>query len=124
VTAAARRRKRRSVTDVCVAPLDAWRRAGVCVSRACCPRVLTRPALVTEGVDRGPRSGPRPDHQSGAVIYQGRLSGLAVAPRAALRPGQSTAYAVAVAWPDTPADDNPYQGAGLSFTLKIAATQA
>lgn len=63
------------------------------------------------------------DASPGPSIYRGRLSTLAAEPAAPLAPGESKAYVVSLTWPDTPADDNPYQGAALSFDLDISATQ-
>ncbi len=63
------------------------------------------------------------DGNTGPSIYRGRLSGMAAEPAAPLGPGESRTYVVSVTWPDTPADDNPYQNAALSFELNVSATQ-
>lgn len=63
------------------------------------------------------------DPASNVVLYQGALSALDVASRTVVEPGEAAILVVAVSWPDTPTDDNPYQGARLSFALQVSAIQ-
>ena len=51
-----------------------------------------------------------------------RRQALVVESSAPLGPGESATYHVLMTWPDTPADDNPYQGADLSFEIDVVTT--
>ena len=58
---------------------------------------------------------------SGAIVYTGKLSTLDFSVDEL--PATVTAtYTVKITWPDTPADDNPYQGASLTFDLTADAS--
>ncbi len=61
-------------------------------------------------------------NQLNQVVYTGKISGLTF--DSALLPASSTAiYTLKITWPDDPAvDDNPYQGATLTFDLTADAS--
>jgi hypothetical protein len=58
---------------------------------------------------------------SGAVAYQGDLSGLSLRRLGPLAPGATDTYSVEARWPDGEAGANGYQGQSLSFSFLLTA---
>ena len=54
--------------------------------------------------------------RSGALVYQGRISGLHIEHTGPLAAGSAARFTVLTTWPSTP-DDAAYQGAGMGFTV-------
>ena len=54
--------------------------------------------------------------RSGAVVYQGRISGLRIEHTGPLAAGSAARFTVQTTWPSTPADA-AYEGAGMGFTV-------
>jgi hypothetical protein len=54
--------------------------------------------------------------RSGALVYQGRISGLRIEHTGALAAGSAASFTVQTTWPSTPADA-AYEGAGTGFTV-------
>ncbi len=54
--------------------------------------------------------------RSGALVYQGRISGLRIEHTGPLAAGSAARFTVQTTWPSTPADA-AYEGAGMGFTV-------
>lgn len=58
------------------------------------------------------------------VVYRGPLSKLRVAGSAAITPGSSVTYQMALSWPDGGESDNQFQGVSLSFDFVARSREA